>query len=463
MKKEKRNPRTAARRRKLKKGTLEPLRIRPDAAGIDVGATELFVAVPPEKDTTSVRSFPPFTRDLVELADWLDRCGVRTVAMESTGVYWIPIFQILEERGIEVLLVNALAFAERAWPQDGRRRLSMDSTGALDGSVERKLWPAQEVCAMRSIVRQRESLPQAASQQILMMQKSLDQMNLQLHHVLSDITGVSGLAILEAILRGERDGLKLAGLCEKQVKSSTETIVKALEGDYRPEHLFTLRQSLQLYRFLQGQIAECQTRIREELAGWDSKTEPGDSAPPAGKPIRIEGLTTNESETLRQNSYRVLGVDLTRIDGINGNFLQVFLAEVGPDLSRFRSPSAFASWLKLSPNREVSGGKVLKSKTEKNASRMAKAFRMAANALLKSRSALGDCFRRLRTRLGAPQAITAMAHKLSRIVYHLVTTRQTFDPTTLERDQEQQRIYQEIKLRKAADRLGFQLVPKQAA
>ena len=184
-------------------------------------------------------------------------------------------------------------------------------------------------------------------------------------------------------------------------------------GDYQREHLFTLRQSLTLYRFLQSQIGECQVRIREELNSWDSKIDPAACPPPpASKKIRVEGLTATEAENLREHCYRVLGVDLTQVDGINGGFVQVFLSEVGADISRFRSASAFASWLKLSPNREVSGGKVLKSKTAKNGSRMAKAFRMAANSLLKSQSALGDCFRRFRTKLGAPKAITALAHKL---------------------------------------------------
>jgi transposase len=464
MKKTIRNKKTGGpvqcRRKKFKKGKLEPLQIRQDAAGIDVGATELFVAVPPGKDVESVRSFPTFTRDLLGLANWLERCGVRTVAMESTGVYWIPVFQILEERGFEVCLVNAQHLrnvpGRKTDVSDCQWIQQVHSLGLLNGSFR----PAQEVCAVRSVLRHREELVQLSSQQILLMQKALDQMNLQLHHVLSDITGTSGLAILDAILAGERDAAKLAELRERQVKTSAETIIKALEGDYRPEHLFTLRQSLTLYRFLQSQIGECQVRIREELNSWDSKIDPvACPPPPASKKIRVEGLTATEAENLREHCYRVLGVDLTQVDGINGGFVQVFLSEVGADISRFRSPSAFASWLKLSPNREVSGGKVLKSKTAKNGSRMAKAFRMAANSLLKSQSALGDCFRRFRTKLGAPKAITALAHKLARIVYHLVSTGEPFDAAILLRQQEQQQVYQEMRIRKAAGRMGFKLVP----
>jgi transposase len=450
-------------RRKFKKGKLAPLQIRQDAAGIDVGATELFVAVPPEKDAEPVRRFSSFTRDLLALADWLERCGVRTVAMESTGVYWIPVFQILEERGLEVCLVNAQHLrnvpGRKTDVSDCQWIQQVHSLGLLNASFR----PAQQGCAVRSLLRHREGLVQMASQQVLLMQKALDQMNLQLHHVLSDITGVSGLAMLDAILAGERDTTKLAALRERQVKASAETIARALEGDYRPEHLFALKQSLALYRVLQGQIAECSERIQQELNGWETRVDSDHKPlPPAAKRIKVDGLTRDQSHSLREQAYRILGVDLTQVDGINGQFMQVFLSEVGPDLSSFRCASAFASWLKLCPNQEISGGKVLTARTGKNSSRLAKAFRLAANSLLKSESALGLCFRRLRTKLGAPQAITAMAHKIARIVYHLVTTGELFDQTILLRQQEQQRNYRESRVRKAAAHLGFKLVPTYA-
>jgi transposase len=450
-------------RKKLRKGKLEPLQIRQDAAGIDVGSDELFVAVPPEKDAESVRRFRSFTQDLQALADWLEHCGVRTVAMESTGVYWIPVFQILEERGFEVCLVNA----QHLKNVPGRKTDVCDcqwiqqvhSLGLLNASFR----PAQQVCAVRSLLRHREGLVQMGSQQVLLMQKALDQMNLQLHHVLSDITGTSGLAMLDAILAGERDTAKLAAMREPQVKASADTIARALEGDYRAEHLFALNQSLTLYRFIQRQIAECSETIKKELKGWESRIDPEEKPlGPTKKQIRADGLTSEEAHNLREECYRILGVDLTGVDGINGQFIQVFLSEVGPDLRSFRSASAFASWLKLCPNPEISGGKVLKSKTGKNGSRMAKAFRMAANALLRSESELGVCFRRLRAKLGAPKAITAMAHKIARIVYHLVTTGEPFEPIVLSQQQERQRIHREARIRKEAAHLGFKLVPVQA-
>lgn len=278
-------------RKKLRKGKLEPLQIRQDAAGIDVGSDELFVAVPPEKDAESVRRFRSFTQDLQALADWLEHCGVRTVAMESTGVYWIPVFQILEERGFEVCLVNA----QHLKNVPGRKTDVCDcqwiqqvhSLGLLNASFR----PAQQVCAVRSLLRHREGLVQMGSQQVLLMQKALDQMNLQLHHVLSDITGTSGLAMLDAILAGERDTAKLAAMREPQVKASADTIARALEGDYRAEHLFALNQSLTLYRFIQRQIAECSETIKKELKGWESRIDPEEKPlGPTKKQIRADGL-----------------------------------------------------------------------------------------------------------------------------------------------------------------------------
>ena len=424
-------------RKKLKKGKLEPLQIRQDAAGLDIGSDELFVAVPPEKDPEPVRRFRSFTADLHALADWMERCGVRTVAMESTGVYWIPVFQILEERGFEVCLVNAQhrrnVPGRKTDVSDCQWIQQVHSLGLLNASFR----PAQQVCAVRSLLRHREGLVQMASQQVLLMQKALDQMNLQLHHVLSDISGTSGAAMLDAIVAGERDTAKLAEMREPQVKASADTIARALEGDYRAEHLFALEQSLTLSRFIQRQIGECGEKIRKELNGWESRIDPGDKPlGPAAKQIRGGGLSRNEAHSIREQGYRILGVDLTDVDGINVQFIQVFLSEVGPDLSSFRGASAFASWLKLCPNREISGGKVLKSKTARNGSRMAKAFRLAANSLLRSESALGACFRRLRAKLGAPKAITAMAHKIARIVYHLLTSGESFNPTVLLKQQD---------------------------
>ena len=441
-------------RKKLQKGKLEPLRIREDAAGIDVGAEEMFVAVPPHSTDEPVRSFSTFTGELHRMADWLVECGVRTVAMESTGVYWIPAFQILEARGLEVCLVNA----QHAKNVPGRKTDVMDcqwlqqlhSMGLLHASFR----PPDQVCVVRSLMRHRESLVQSASQQVLRMQKSLDQMNLHLHHVMSDITGKTGLAILDAIFAGQRDPKVLAKLRDRRIKASEETVAQALEGDYRHEHLFTLKQSLAGYRFVQAQVTACDEQIAALLKEFKPKVDPDERPlPPLHKRIRKE-----EGEQ-RERFHCILGVDLTRVDGIGVGTIGTLISEVGPDFSRFRYGEAIASLAGVSPNRQVSGGKVQRSKTKKIRSRLAYAFRMAANSLLKSNSALGDVFRRLRAKLGAPKAITAMAHRLLGIVYFLVTNQQTFDSRVLEQQQQQQQEREKSHLHRKALKFGFKLVP----
>ena len=289
-------------------------------------------------------------------------------------------------------------------------------------------------------------------------------MNVLIHHVLSDITGTTGLLMLDAIIAGNRDPQELAKFRDRRVKASPETIIQALEGDYREEHIFTLRQSLELYRFMEKQMEECDQEIGQRLKEFDSKLEgvgvaEPDSAPSG--PISKSQQKKQDRQALSQQHHRILGVDLTQIDGISTGTIQVLLSEVGPDLSRFRNAGAMACWVGLCPNREVSGGKVLRSNTQKKKCRLALALRLAANSLLRSQCALGDCFRRLRTKLGTPKAITAMAHKLLRILYHLITTQEPFDETIL---QEQQKQHQQRRLKnmeRQARSLGFQLLPIQ--
>ena len=451
-------------KKKQGKGKLAPLQIRDDAAGIDISPTEMFAAVGPDKDDQPVRRFGPFTEDLNRLADWLIKCKVKTVAMESTGVYWVALFQILEDRKLEVYLVNAHHLksvpGRKSDVSDCQWIQQLHSLGLLKASFR----PPQQVCALRSILRHRSNLTRAASEQIQLMQKSLHQMNVLIHHVLSDITGTTGLLMLDAIIAGNRDPQELAKFRDRRVKASPETIIKALEGDYREEHIFTLRQSLELYRFMEKQMEECDQEIGQRLKEFDSKLEgvgvaEPDSAPSG--PISKSQQKKQDRQALSQQHHRILGVDLTQIDGISTGTIQVLLSEVGPDLSRFRNAGAMACWVGLCPNREVSGGKVLRSNTQKKKCRLALALRLAANSLLRSQSALGDCFRRLRTKLGTPKAITAMAHKLLRILYHLITTQVPFDETIL---QEQQKQHQQRRLKnmeRQARSLGFQLLPIQ--
>ncbi len=430
--------------------------MRPDAGGIDIGATEIFVAVPADRAAENVRSFPTFTQDLYALADWLEQCGLKTVAMESTGVYWIPLFQILEDRGLEVCLVNA----RHVKNVPGRRTDVCDcqwlqflhSVGLLRASYR----PEQEVCAIRSLLRHRESLVQMAATHVHHMQKALDQMNLQLHHVISDVTGQTGLAIVEAILAGERNPYVLAKLRNDRIKASEAVIAKSLVGDYRPEHLFTLRQSLVAYHHYGKLIDGCDREIRRCLEEF-KPPHLLDAA--EGGNQKSQSMTASPDGVLRSELNRVFGIDLTQIPGIRVGIAQTLFGEIGPDFTKFRSASAFASWMGLCPDNEISGGKVLWVGTRKVKCRAATALRLAAQSLHHSKSALGDFYRRMRAKLGAPKAITAAAHKLARIIFHLVTTGQEFNDSRFAADQLRYQKRQEAKLRAKAKALGFQLIP----
>jgi len=450
-----------ARKRKPKEGgktsqAAMPV-MRPDAAGIDIGATEIFVAVPADRATENVRSFPTFTQDLYALADWLKACGIQTVAMESTGVYWIPLFQILEECGFEVCLVNARHVknvpGRRTDVSDCQWLQFLHSVGLLKASYR----PAQEVCAVRSLLRHRESLVQMAATHVNHMQKALDQMNLQLHHVISDIVGQTGLAIVDAILNGQRDPLELAKLRGERIKASEAVIAKSLVGDYRHEHLFTLKQSLEAYRSYQKMIEDCDREIRQHLEEFQPP-----AAPPTPPPSEAEAGPKKQQSTdsiLRSELQRVWGVDLTRIPGIRTGIAQALFGEIGPDFTKFRSASAFASWMGLCPDNDISGGKVLFVGTRKVKCRAALALRMAAQSLHHSKSALGDFYRRMRAKLGAPKAITAAAHKLARIIFHLISAHQEFDDSKFAADQLRYQKRQEAKLHAKAKSMGYALIP----
>ena len=435
----------------------EPPQVRMDAAGIDISPEEIYVAVDARVGEPAVRCFGTVTRELNRIADWLQSCGVRTVAMESTGVYWIPLYQILEQRGLTVFLVNARHYqnvpgrktdvGDAAWLQ------YLHAVGLVQGSFR----PAGEICALRTILRHRSGLVQAASQPIQHRQKSLDQMNVQIHGVLSDITGASGLAIIEAILGGERDGHKLAELRDSRVRASEEEIVKALEGDYRPEHLFTLRQSLASYRHDQQLIDECDRQLRQQVEALEIQIERQGPAPAAHQKMR-----TAEDEEFRQKYYRILGVDLTAVPSIKVGTVKVIVAEVGAELKQFRSAAAFASWLILCPNNVITGGKVKSSRTREGSTRLGEALRMAAESLCRDKSYLGQFYRRMKARLGGESAITAVAHKLARIIYTLVTKGEAYDDGHFARIEKQNQSKQRQRLFKQARLLGYNLVPAKA-
>jgi transposase len=428
-----------------------------NAAGVDIGATEIYIAVPGDRDPQPVRHFSTFTEDLHAAAAWLKACNIESVAMESTGVYWIPLFQILEARGFTVFLVNAHHVknvpGRKSDVSDCQWLQYLHSVGLLRGSFR----PEQAVCTVRSILRHRDSLVQMASSHVQHMQKALDQMNLQLHHVISDITGLTGITILEAILAGERNPHQLAKLRDRRVKATEETIAKSLVGDYRREHLFTLRQSLEAFRHYQQLIGACDTEIEQYLEAFESKLDP----PPGSTSPSKDGSKLKASEPrfdLQTHFHRIFGVDLTQVPGINVLTTQTLLAEIGPDFSRFATAPALTSWLGLCPDNRVSGGKLLSVKTRKVKNRAATALRMAALSLHRSQSFLGHFYRRMRAKLGAPKAITATAHKLARILYHMVTTGHAYDETICAQNEVQNRKRMEARLRKQAREFGLQLV-----
>jgi transposase len=428
-----------------------------DAAGIDLGSETHWVAVPADRDEMSVRSFGCFTADLYGMAEWLKKCGITTVAMESSGVYWIPVFQVLERCGFEVKLVNA----RHVKHVPGRKTDVLDcqwlqrlhSYGLLSGSFR----PEDKVCVLRSYLRHRDNLVQYATAHIQHMQKSLTQMNLHLHKVLSDITGVSGMRIIRAILAGERDLSVLASMRERGVKSSEEEIMKSLQGDYREEHLFTLRQSVELYDFYHQKMDACDIEIEKCLKEFGSRIGPG-SKPLSSEKGKYKPRKNEPHIDLRAHLYQVAGIDFTQIPGLKTLTVQTIVSEVGLNPHAFPSEKHFASWLGLCPNNKITGGKIKKSSTKKVVNRAANAFRLAAQSLVNSHCALGAYFRRMRARLGSPKAITATAHKLACLYYQIWKSGGTYVEPGVEYYEKKYRERVITNMKKKAKALGFNII-----
>ncbi len=425
------------------------------AAGIDIGSQSHYVSVPEELAAESVREFPCFTGDLNRMADWLVEIGIQTVAMESTGIYWIPAYEILEERGLVVLLVNARHIKN----VPGRKTDVLDcqwiqqlhTYGLLEGAFR----PEEETVALRTYMRQRETLTQQASDQIRRMQKALRQMNLLLDNVVSDIDGVTGMKIIRAILEGEREATVLAKLRDGRCKKDEKTIASSLEGHYREEHVFSLRQSVELYDTYQAKIIDCDEAIQSQLNKMDSKGDKKD-LPPSKK---AKSKNTPKFD-VRGELYQMTGVDLTCIDGLNESSVLKILSETGSDISAWPTEKHFSSWLGLSPGNKVTGGKSLSGKTKPSANRAAASFRLAAFGLLNSQSALGAYCRRQRTRLGAPKAITATAHKLARTFYSMLKNGTEYVDKGQDYYEKQYHDRVVINLKKRADNMGFELIAK---
>lgn len=450
-----------SRRRKAKPEAESFQWVNPNAAGLDIGSAEIWGCVPEDRDAQRVRQFGTFTPDLYQLADWLAACHIETVALESTGVYWIPVYEILEERGFQVQVVNARHLknvpGRKSDVQDCQWIQRLHTYGLLRGSFR----PEGELGVLRAYLRHRASLLEHRAAHIQHMQKALQQMNLQLSQVLSDITGASGLAIIRAIVAGERDPVHLARFRDRRCSSSAAQIAKALTGNYRPEHVFALKQGLALYDTYTQQLRECDGEIEGQFQ--------------AIKPVRDEELPPLDPRDKRGSHsknapaydgrsllYQLTGVDLVAISGLNTSTVQTIVSEIGTDMGKWPSEKHFCSWLGLAPHHDISGGKVLRRGTLKTGNRAGQAFRLAAQGVSRSHSSFGAFYRRLKAKVGPKSANVATAHKLARTFYHMLKHRTSFRDLGAEEYERRGRERERASLRKKAAKLGLSLVESPA-
>jgi len=404
--------------------------INPTAAGIDVSDTEMMVAYPINEEQLEIRVFGCYTRDLHSIAKCLRENGTTTVAMESTGVYWVPLFLLLQEYGFEVYLVNAKHVKNVTGRKDDESDAEwiqkLHSCGLLTASFQ----PNNMVRTLRSIVRHRKNLVHTSSTYLNRMQKALELMNIKLHTVISDIDGKTGSLIIEAILNGERNPEVLADLRDVRIKASREEIIKSLEGHWTTEHLFELRQCYRLYCTHRHMIEECESEIEKQLIAQIASKNEG--LIPDLKKVKRK-ISGKHKATFNLTAYlkEILGVDVTEVFGISEFSALSILSEVGNDMSKWKTEHHFTSWLGLAPNTKISGGKVISSKIKKKRHYAGQSFRIAANSLYHSKSTLGDYFRRIKAKAGTPKAVVATARKLAIIYYKMVANKEAFNPKAL--------------------------------
>jgi transposase len=435
--------------------------IHPNAAGLDIGASEIYSCVPDERDEQAVRHFATFSADLHELARWLVKCEIETVAMESTGVYWVPVFEILESYGIEVYLVDA-----RQLKQVPGRKSDVNDCQWIQqlhsfGLLRRCFQADEEIRALRILVRHRATLIRSRSMHILHMQKALQMMNIQLTQVVSDITGQTGLRIIRAILAGEREPLKLAQLRNAKCARSVQEIARALEGSYKAEHLFALRQAVEAYDFYGQQIMACD----QEMASLYAQITPPavDATPPANPPPPPSNQRPRKNQAhfdLKSALFHLAGVDLTAVPGLDALTVQTVLGETGTDMSHWPTVKHFTSWLGVAPRHEKSGGKLLRNRTLKSANRANTALRVAAQAVARSSSAIGAFFRRIKAKHGPAKAIVATAHKLARIIYFMLKERTPYIDLGADAYTDQQQANLLRYLNRKANSLGMVLISR---
>ena len=430
-----------------------------NAAGLDIGAAEIYACVPADRDEQSVQVFATFTADLHTLADWLSKCGVDTVAMESTGVYWIPIYEILESRGFEVYLVNARHLKNVAAKETDVLACQWIQKLHTYGLLQRSFRPPEDICALRALVRHRRTLIEYRSSHIQHMQKALQQMNVQLTQVVSDITGLTGLLIIRAIVAGERDPKVLARMRNGRCAHSEAEIAAALEGHYKREYLFVLKQALAQYDFYDQQIRECDAELERIYATLPAAEADSDDPAPAPKSTKRKPRKNQAHFDLTSALYQMVGVDLAAVDGLDALTVQDIITEIGLDMSPWPTVKHFTSWLCVAPHNKKSGGRILKTGTRKTKNRANAALRLAAQSLSHSHSALGAFYRRKRAQLGPEKANLATAHKLARIIYYMLKNRQPYvdQGETYYEQQYQERAIRNLKLKAAS--FGLELVP----
>jgi transposase len=444
--------------RKMQSEDLSLEVVHPHAAGIDIGNESQYVAVPPTRDSQPVRRFGCTTVELKAIAEWLKQCGIRTVAMQSTSVYWIGLYDILEAAGLDVYLVNARDTknlpGRKSDVQESQWLMKLHTYGLLRNSFR----PSQEIRTMRTYWRQRNDLIRAAVSHIQRIQKALTQMNIQLANVLSDVSGVTGQAILKAILAGERDPHKLAALRDPRVKASEEQIARYLEGNWQEDPLFVLKQEQEGYEFCQQQMAECDRQLQQYLQQREDRSQ-GASLPQEMRKGRLLRKKGNKPMfALRTELFRITGTDLTQVDGIDVVTAATVLSEAGWDMSKWEDEHHFVSWLRLCPDNRISGNKVLGKGRLPTNNRASIALRMAASTLRVSNTYLGAQFRRFRTKLGAPVAIKAMAAKLARLVYRMLRYGMKYVDQGAKIYEAQHRQRQIGQLKWNAAKLGFRVV-----
>lgn len=427
------------------------------AAGIDIGSRFHVVAVPPEMSSESVQTFQAFTSDLHRMADWLIELGIKTVAMESTGVYWVPVFEILEDRGLHVILVNAREVrtvpGRKTDVNDAQWLQRLHACGLLRASFR----PGRDIAALRAYLRLRERHLDYAAAHIQHMQKALTFMNMQLQNVVSDITGATGMKIIRAIVAGERDPAKLAQLRDVRCHASLETIEASLRGNDQPEHIFALTQALALYDFYQARIDECDKEIERALAELNKeKSLPEQPLPKIRRQTRQPNAVNFD---VRASLYQLIGADLTQIHGIGPYLALRLISECGTDLSRWPTAKHFTSWLRLSPGNKKSGGKVLSAHTGKTTNRVTAHLRLAAVTVGRTNTALGAFYRRLAARIGKSKAVTATARKIAVLFYNAVRYGMSYVDPGADRYEKEYRERVVKNLHRKAAEFGFTLQP----